>query len=303
MSNKGVKLTRREALALGVAGAATLGVGAVASEKARMAKSERMPVVFMPHGGGPWPWVDLGMNQNELNGLATYLRSVSAVPKQKPKALLVISAHWEEAVPTVMTAKQPPMLYDYYGFPPESYRITWPAPGDPQLAARVQELLRGAGFQTAEDAQRGYDHGTFVPLKLTYPDADIPVVQLSLKRGLNPAEHVAMGRALRPLRDEGVFIVGSGMTYHNMRGFGDPRAAPVSETFDAWLRATATAEPEARDAGLQQWASAPAARQAHPREEHLIPLLVIAGAAGEDRGSVAYNGSMMGLRLSAYHYG
>jgi aromatic ring-opening dioxygenase catalytic subunit (LigB family) len=264
---------------------------------------ERMPVVFMPHGGGPWPFVELGFPKAEMDELASYLRSVRGLPKTPPKALLVISAHWEEPAPTVMTAERPAMYYDYYGFPPESYQITWPAPGHPQLAARVQELLGTAGFKTATDAQRGFDHGTFVPLKLTYPEANVPAVQLSLKHGLDPEEHLAMGRALAPLRDEGVFIVGSGMTYHNMRGFRDPRSIPVAEAFDAWLRETAALEPKERDQRLAQWSRAPAARQAHPREEHLLPLMVIAGAAGADRGKTAYNGSFIGMRLSAYHFG
>jgi aromatic ring-opening dioxygenase catalytic subunit (LigB family) len=217
--------------------------------------------------------------------------------------LLVVSAHWEESVPTVMTAQQPPMYYDYYGFPQESYEITWSAPGAPELAARVRALLDAAGFESAENTERGFDHGTFVPLKLTYPDAEIPTIQLSLKRGLDPAEHLALGRALAPLRDEGVFIVGSGMTFHNLRAFRDPRSGPVSETFDAWLRETATAEPGERARRLTEWSSAPAARLAHPREEHLLPLMVIAGAAGDDRGTTGFNGKMMGVRLSAYHFG
>lgn len=299
------ELTRRQMLAAGVAGAAGVALAAVTTPEAQAAagKSPRMPVVFLPHGGGPWPFVELGMPRAELDGMAAYLRSIAQVPKPKPKALLVISGHWEESVATVMTADHPPMLYDYYGFPPESYKITWPAPGDPKLARRVQDLLKAAGIASATDNQRGFDHGTFVPLKLAYPDAQIPTVQLSLKKGLDPAEHLAMGRALAPLRDEGVFLVGSGMTYHNMRGFGQSSARPVAEAFDAWLRETgALAAPE-RDARLLAWAKAPGARLAHPREEHLIPLMVIAGAAGADRGHVPYNGSMMGLRLSAYHFG
>ena len=142
-----------------------------------------------------------------------------------------------------------------------------------------------------------------MPLKLTYPDANIPTVQLSLKAGLDPEEHLAIGRALAPLRDEGVFIIGSGMTFHNLRAFRDPRSRPIAETFDQWLREAATRAPAERDRALANWAIAPAAREAHPREEHLIPLMVIAGAAGEDRGNVAYNGTFAGLRLSAYHYG
>jgi aromatic ring-opening dioxygenase catalytic subunit (LigB family) len=262
-----------------------------------------MPIAFVPHGGGPWPFVDLGLARAEVDELGGYLRSLGALPGAAPKALLVISAHWEARVPTVMTAERPPMLYDYYGFPPESYAITWPAPGAPWLAARARELLAGAGFETAADPARGYDHGTFVPLKLAYPAADVPAVQLSLKAGLDPAEHLAMGRALAPLRDEGVFVVGSGMTFHNLRAFRDPASIPAAEAFDAWLREAATAEPGERARRLTNWARAPEARAAHPREEHLLPLMVVAGAAGTDRGTVAYNGTMMGRRLSAYHFG
>lgn len=267
------------------------------------ARRDRMPAVFLPHGGGPWPWVDVGFDAAGNAALAAYLRSVAAVPKQKPKALLVISAHWEERVPTVMTAERPPMLYDYYGFPEESYAIQWPAPGSPQLATRVQELLAAAGLASQSDSARGFDHGTFVPLKLTYPDAEIPTVQLSLEANLDPERHLALGRALAPLRDEGVFLIGSGMTFHNLRAFRDPRARPIAEEFDAWLGRAITASPAERARLLVEWAKAPAARLAHPREEHLLPLLVIAGAAGDDAGTVPYNGTFGGLRLSAAQFG
>ena len=265
----------------------------------------RMPVAFVPHGGGPWPFVDMGIEDRAgLEGLAAYLRGVRELPPAPPRALLVVSAHWEAPVPTLTTGPRPPLLYDYYGFPPESYTLTWPAPGDPALAARVRTLLDEAGIPSAGDERRGFDHGTFVPLKLTYPAAELPTVQLSLRQGLDPAEHLALGRAIAPLRDEGVFIVGSGMTYHDLRSFFRPAVAgPVSETFDAWLREAATRESAERDRRLAAWEDAPAARQAHPREEHLLPLMVVAGAAGDDRGRLAYNGTFMGVRLSAYHFG
>ncbi|MCC6999720.1 MAG: dioxygenase [Deltaproteobacteria bacterium] len=273
-----------------------------------MTTSSRMPVVFLPHGGGPWPFVDLGMSPHDRDQLADYLRSVATLPAARPRALLVISGHWETEVPTVTTAQRPPLLFDYYGFPPASYQLTWPAPGDPQLAARVRALLGAAGFATAADPGRGYDHGTFIPLKLTYPEADIPTVQLSLQADLDPAQHLAMGRALAPLRDEGVFIIGSGMSYHNMRGFdlgrgGSTGARQVSESFDAWLRETAALPAPERDRRLGAWASAPGARAAHPREEHLLPLMVIAGAAGADRGVTGFQGAAWGVRLSSYHFG
>jgi len=262
-----------------------------------------MPVVFVPHGGGPWPFIrnPLGAPE-ELDKLTGYLQSVHSLPKTPPRALLVVSGHWEEPVPTVMTSAHPPMLYDYYGFPPESYTVTWPAPGDPELAAHVRKLLENASFKTAEDPARGFDHGAFVPMKLTYPEASIPTIQLSLKQGLDAKEHIAIGQALMPLRDEGIFIIGSGMTFHNLRAFS-PQAAPVAEAFDQWLRESATMEEEDRNERLIRWSSAPAARMAHPREEHLLPLMVIAGAAGPDRGRVAYNGTIVGLRLSGYEFG
>jgi aromatic ring-opening dioxygenase catalytic subunit (LigB family) len=309
---------RRKALALGV------GLGAVglarlsrleqaSSDHETQARSDgdwaanatqqRQPVVYLPHGGGPWPFVDIGFGDpKDYSRLSQYLVSLAQLPKHPPKALLVISAHWEENLPTVMTSPSPPMLYDYYGFPPESYQIQWPAPGDPGLAERVRSLLADAGMQAGRDAQRGFDHGTFVPLKLTYPTANLPTVQLSLIRGLDPARHIELGRALQPLRDEGVFIIASGMSYHNMRGFG-PQGLPDSQRFDAWLSEAATDEPAARDERLTRWERAPSARAANPREEHLLPLMVAAGAAGGDRGSVGYSSELMGVRISAYHFG
>jgi len=265
--------------------------------------STRIPVVYLPHGGGPWPFVDTPLGSRaELDALASYLRGLRDLPAEPPKALLVVSAHWEEAKPTVMNGASPPLLFDYFGFPKESYELTWPAPGDPALAQRVRELLEGGGFETGADAARGFDHGTFVPLKLTYPDATIPTVQLSLKRGLDPAEHLAMGRALAPLRDEGVFILGSGMSYHNMRGFGGA-GARASEAFDAWLDGAVTSSAADRDAKLTAWSRAPSAREAHPREEHLLPLHVVAGAAGADEGVLGFRGRLMGALVSGYHFG
>jgi aromatic ring-opening dioxygenase catalytic subunit (LigB family) len=309
-----VPVTRRVAIAAGLAGAA-IGASALPAARGSAAPESnserkptegsagRLPVVFLPHGGGPWPFVDLRIGSKaEQAELASYLRSVASVPKTPPKAVLVISAHWEEAVPTVMTSANPPLLFDYYGFPPESYQITWPAPGEPALARRVRELLGSAGFESAENGERGFDHGTFVPLKLAYPEANVPTVQLSLLRGLDPVQHLNLGRALAPLRDEGVFIVGSGMTFHNLRAFG-PQSSKAAEAFDGWLRESVPLPQSERDQRLSDWTSAPSARLAHPREEHLLPLMVIAGAAGADRAQLPYNGKILDLRLSAYHFG
>jgi aromatic ring-opening dioxygenase catalytic subunit (LigB family) len=269
-----------------------------------MLASMRMPVVYIPHGGGPWPFVEMGLSKQDVDTLAGYLRGLRT-DLPAPKALLVISAHWEADVPTVMTAAQPPMLYDYYGFPPASYEIQWPAPGSPDLAARVRSLLDAAGIASAEDSTRGFDHGTFIPLKLTYPDANIPTIQLSLNGSLDPATHIAIGRALAPLRDEGVLIIGSGMSFHNLRAiFGrDPKSAAMSDAFDAWLGETVTGDAASRDARLTEWTKAPAARACHPREEHLLPLMVIAGAAGADRGTVSHSAPFMGTQISGYRFG
>jgi aromatic ring-opening dioxygenase catalytic subunit (LigB family) len=294
-------ITRRVALGAGVAGAAALALASTRDDVPAPVKAARLPVAYVPHGGGPWPFVELGYDATELDALAAYLRSLRELGAAK--ALLVVSAHWEERVPTVMTGAQPPLLYDYSGFPPEAYRIAWGAPGSPVVAARVRELLGGAGFATAEDAARGFDHGTFVPFKLTYPEAEVPALQLSLKAGLDPAEHLAMGRALAPLRDEGVLILGSGMSYHNMAGFRSRTAVAEAEAFDAWLRDTTTLDPASRERRLAAWAEAPDARAAHPREEHLLPLMVVAGAAGADAGRCAFEGTVFGKRISAHQFG
>jgi aromatic ring-opening dioxygenase catalytic subunit (LigB family) len=167
----------------------------------------------------------------------------------------------------------------------------------------VRTLLDDAGILNGEDGSRGFDHGTFVPLMLAYPKAEVPAIQLSLETGLDPARHLEIGRALQPLRDEGVFIVASGMTFHNLRAFRHPSAPAVSEAFDAWLRDVMAGEPDARNTALMGWVSAPAARQAHPREEHLLPLMVAAGAAGNDRAVLGFGGTAFGVRLSSYHFG
>lgn len=235
---------------------------------------------------------------------ANWLRGIPASLPAKPRALLVVSAHWEEARPTLLTAPKPSLYFDYYGFPDHTYALTWPAPGaPPALIAEVTSLLQSAGIASATDAQRGYDHGVFVPLKVAFPNAEVPVLQLSLRQGLDPAEHLRVGRALAPLRDRGVLIVGSGMSYHNMRGFGRSESLSQSLAFDAWLAQTARASDDERDARLQRWTEAPAARACHPREEHLLPLMVCAGAAAGDAGRVDFADEVMGVRVSALRFG
>jgi len=234
--------------------------------------------------------------------------SLKAIPLEigiLPKALLVISGHWEERVFTVMSSAPPPMLYDYSGFPEHTYHIKYSAPGSPEVALHVQQLIEAAGMEAKLDPQRGFDHGTFTPLVIMYPDANVPVVQLSMRSGYDPAIHLAAGRSLAPLRDEGVLIMGSGLSYHNLRQFG-PGAREVSKKFDDWLHDTlVNSEPNARTTRLLDWSSAPAARQAHPREDHLIPLMVAVGAAEEEKASDIYHQEDLlgGVTASSFRFG
>ena len=299
--------TRRAALAALAATSAGLACrpSASLSEAPRSTAMTRQPALYLPHGGGPWPWMP--SFAPAMASLRTWLEALPAQLPGPPTAVLCITAHWEERLPTVSTGPKPGMLYDYSGFPRHTYDLQWPAPGDPRLATRVRDLLAGAGIDSAEDSTRGFDHGTFVPLAVSWPDAAVPTVQLSLQRGLDPARHLAIGRALASLRDEGVLIVGSGMSYHNMRGFQMARAgmpgpgARDAALFDDWL--TEATIGEQRNEALAHWTEAPSARASHPREEHLLPLMVVAGAGGADEGTLPYQGDVLGVRVSAVQYG
>jgi aromatic ring-opening dioxygenase catalytic subunit (LigB family) len=265
--------------------------------------ARRQPVIFLPHGGGPcffmdWTWGPADTwhaTQHFLEGLAARL-------PESPKAILVVSGHWEETAFTASAAVRPELIFDYSGFPEDTYRLTWPAPGDPELAARVVSLLEQAGLPTALSANRGFDHGVFVPLKVAFPEARIPVVSLSLSGSLDPALHLAAGRALAPLREEGVLIVGSGMSFHNMRGYFKPETLDRARAFDAWLTKAAESPAAERDVLLTGWRAAPFAAYSHPREEHLIPLMVAAGAGGEAPGKLVFTDEPMGAAISAYRF-
>jgi aromatic ring-opening dioxygenase catalytic subunit (LigB family) len=262
----------------------------------------RLPAYFIPHGAGPcffmdWTWGPA----DEWDSTAAFLRELIPSLPERPKAILVVSGHWEESVFTVGAAARPPLIFDYSGFPAHTYQLTYDAPGAPELAERVRALLAQAGLPARTDPARGWDHGVFIPLKVAAPEADIPVVQLSLQRGLSPEAHLAAGRALQPLRDEGVLILGSGMSFHNMSGF-KPAFTGFSQTFDDWLAQT-VADPAGREAKLAGWAQAPRAREAHPREEHLAPLFVAAGAAEGEPGRAAFRDQVMNVAISAFAFG
>ena len=267
--------------------------------------AQRFPTLFIPHGGGPCFFMDPPPSAPQLwVKMEAYLRGIAASLPARPRAILVVSGHWEAAVPTVNTAPRPTLLYDYYNFPEHTYRLTYPVPGAPELAAEVRRLLTAAGIRSAEETARGLDHGVFIPLKVAFPDADIPVLQLSLQQGLDPAVHLAIGQALAPLRDQGVLIVGSGMSYHNLRLLFSGRGNEGAAAFGDWLVAAATDnDPARREAQLIRWAEAPHARECHPEEEHLIPLMVAAGAAGSDVGRHDYGERLAGKAVSAFRFG
>lgn len=269
--------------------------------------SARLPTFYIPHGGGPCFFIPPmpGLPADTWDGMAAFLRSLPQLAGGAPRAILVISAHWECEVATILSRDKHTLLYDYYGFPESSYHLTYPARGAEPVAQRVAELLQGAGIANARETKRGLDHGVFIPFKVSHPAADVPIVQLSLLAGLDPAEHIALGQTLAPLRDEGVLIVGSGMSYHNLRSFFASRgnAVEAATAFDGWLGEAVTAEPQERSAQLASWEIAPGGRECHPRSEHLIPLMVAAGAAGEDRGAVVYREAVLGKLISGVQFG
>jgi aromatic ring-opening dioxygenase catalytic subunit (LigB family) len=264
--------------------------------------SNRFPTLFVSHGGGPWPFVD-GMREMFARTAEAFRALPGRLPA-KPKAALVITGHWEAPAFSVSTSPKPPMDYDYSGFPEHTYHLQYPANGSPALAARVSELLAGGGIACQQDPARGFDHGTFVPLGLMYPEADVPIVLLSMKSGYDAAEHIRVGEMLQPLRDEGILILGSGLTYHNMRGFGNPASTTVASAFERYLNEAVT-QPDAaqRKQMLVNWQQAPGARQAHPREDHLIPLMVVVGAAGADHGERIFMDNVLAVDMASYQFG
>lgn len=271
------------------------------------ASSVKMPTLFIPHGGGPcffMDWTLMGGPADTWDKTAEWLKSIPSSLPEKPKALLVVSAHWEEQEFTVSTAAAPDMIFDYSGFPPHTYELNYPAPGAPDLANRVRDLMVEQGFDAPLDSPRGYDHGVFIPLLVAFPDADIPILTLSLTSDLSPEKHQKIGKALGRLREEGVLIIGSGMSYHNMRAFRSPMATAPSAEFDTWLTAAIeTTDLDERWSKLNNWSEAPQGRNSHPREEHLIPLMVAAGAGHDEAGRKVFSDNVMNATVSAFQFG
>jgi 4,5-DOPA dioxygenase extradiol len=259
-------------------------------------------VLFIPHGGGPMPL----LNEPGHANLNRFLRSYPDT-MAKPDAIIVISAHWEESVVGITASPSPSLLFDYYGFPAESYEYQYPAPGDPELAARMQGLLRQAGIDSRLDHQRGFDHGLFVPLLMMYPQADIPCVQISLAASLDAALHVEIGKALADLKTENLLFLGSGFSFHNMTALmskRDDSIDPHNQVFEAWLAETCSdpgLDEAERERRLVDWESAPQARYCHPREEHLLPLQVCYGI-GQSAAKQVFQQPVAGFIASAYQW-
>lgn len=256
-------------------------------------------IVYFSHGGGPLPILGDPGHQAMIDFMTKLPARL-----RKPDWILVISAHWEEPAATLLGAPNPEMFYDYYGFPEAAYDITYPAPGSPETARRLAGLLAEQGLPARIDTRRGFDHGLFIPLKLMYPQADIPCLQLSLVSGLNPAAHLALGRALRSLNRENVLVIGSGFSFHNMRAFswrGLAQPDAANDSFQDWLIETCSGplSEAGREQRLLAWEDAPAARYCHPREEHLLPLHVCQGLAGRPA-EVIFDDFILGKRGVAF---
>lgn len=276
-------------------------------------RPHRQPVLFLSHGGGPSFFLsskdmDPG-SARFLKGIdkdspaAHYLRTMATKENlTSHRAILVVSAHWEEPAVTVQTSPSPDLYYDYYGFPPAAYHLHWPASGDPRFAQRTKDLLESRGIQCRTDGRRGYDHGVFVPLLLVFPEPRVPVFQVSLDGSLSPEKHLVLGEALAPLRDEGVLIVGSGFTTH--RG-GGPAHPGYSRKFQSWLHdllQNPQLTPEQRRQTLASCHLDQRVKEAHPRLEHFLPFLVVMAAAGYSPGKVVFSEFVMGSEALLEHY-
>jgi len=270
-------------------------------------QSNRQPAFYIPHGGGPCFFMDWTLGPADTwDKMKGWLQNLSSSITTKPSAIIVISAHWEtEKQIYVSGNSQPDLIYDYYGFPDHTYNLSYPAPGSPQLASEIANQLNRDNIKCDIDGSRGFDHGTFIPFKLIYPEADIPIVQLSLRADLDPEFHINVGRSLSSFRDNNILIVGSGMSYHNlkemMKGEDATDALDESEAFNSWLNESSLLNSAERNQQLINWASAPSAIAAHPREEHLLPLMVIAGTS-TDKAENIFTDKVMGARVSAYRF-
>jgi aromatic ring-opening dioxygenase catalytic subunit (LigB family) len=257
------------------------------------------PAFYIPHGGGPCFFMD--DPQGIWAGMADFLRAIPASLPAMPSAIVIVSGHWETAGFTLTGGERPSLVFDYYGFPPHTYQLRYDAPGAPAVALDIAGRLQAAGFSASMDDARGYDHGVFVPLKVVFPEAKIPVIELSLDRGLDASLHLALGAALAPLREQNVLLIGAGMSVHNLRAMGDPRMTQPSIEFDVWLNEAACADAATRAAALTRWHEAPNARICHPRHEHLLPLMVAAGSS-RSIGQRVFHQMVLGTPIAGFRF-
>lgn len=258
-------------------------------------------VIYLSHGGGPMPVLG-GRGHEEM------IRFMKSLPGElpEPDEILVISAHWEQEVPTVISGRKPPLIYDYFGFPEAAYDLQYPAPGSPRLAEEVAGLLNDKDIACEARSDRGFDHGLFIPLSMMYPRAHIPVTQLSLVKSLDAEEHLELGKALRKLTEKNILIIGSGFSFHNMNSFswnGTVGKDESNDEFQNWLIdvCTGSYNNRQREEKLIQWEKAPNARYCHPREEHLLPLHLCYGISGE-KGEVLFDDYILGKRAVAFKW-
>lgn len=259
-------------------------------------------IIYLSHGGGPLP----------ILGDPSHKSMVSFMEKlplelNKPDAIIVISAHWEESIPHIIGSKNPGLIYDYYGFPKEAYEIKYPAKGNEELAEKIYSSLEKNGIKSKIDFNSGFDHGSYIPLKLMYPKADIPMLQVSLLSGLDPLKHISLGKAIANVIQGNVLMIGSGFSFHNMRAFRFDNSNEIdiaNNEFQEWLIDVCTNKnytQTKRENMLVNWEKAPNARYCHPREEHLMPLHVCLGAASKPAEKI-FDDYILGKRAVAFRW-
>ena len=259
-------------------------------------------VLFIPHGGGPLPILG-DLRHKEI---IKFLKNIK-FRINKPSSIIIISAHWEEDEVNITSGEKPSLIYDYYGFPEESYKITYPAPGNSKLANKINNLLKAKDINSTLNPERGFDHGVFIPLKIMYPEASITCVQISLLKNLDPKKHIEMGKALSSLMDENILILGSGMSFHNLNILLSGSESTDSDNaknkeFDDWLVNVCAGDKlnnVEKEKALIEWIKAPSARFCHPREEHLIPLHVCYGIKNK-KADLVFNDNVIGKKVSAF---
>lgn len=265
-----------------------------------LSRPHRTQVIYIAHGGGPLPLLGEASHDEMIAGLHE-IRAMLA----KPAAIIIVSAHWEAQHVNVTAAKHPALLYDYAGFPPAAYQIQYPASGSPVLAERICGVLQKMKIRASLNEERSFDHGMFIPLKIMYPEADIPCVQVSLVASRSPSEHIQIGKALSLLKEENLLVIGSGFSFHNMRAFFslDTQEAHLSNlAFEEWLVDTCSnreLSEQEREQRLMNWEKAPSARFCHPSEDHLLPLHVCYGVAQGPARQV-FRWQVLGRQTSAY---